>query len=479
MSVQVGTMKVISKKKFEGDILFYFGYGKKMPAEFNEFKQDYKSIEGKLGSVYSAPVKKRNYSRIAFICLGEKKEFEPDFLRRAAGTAVKMAKSMKKTKIGFVVPHINDAPKLLTEGSILADYKFIKLKSKPEEKPIDTLTMVSSSEPAKQINVGKALAESQNYMRELNEQPANLMTPRKVAEEAVKLGKKYKSLSVKVYDEKVLKKMKMDTLLSVSRGSTEPPRFVVIDYKGAKKPFYCLMGKGITFDSGGISLKPSKNMHEMKYDKSGAMAVLGAMRAVAELKLPLRVVSVLALSENMPSGSAQKPGDIWKSHNGKTVEVLNTDAEGRLVMADSLSYLAEKKPDGIIDMATLTGAVVVALGKNAIGLFSNDDRLARTIEEAGNNTHERVWRMPLWKEYSEMMKSDVADLKNVSGTGEAGSITAAAFLKEFVGDAKWAHLDIAGFMNVTNSHPYLDKGASGVGVRLLTETFILFSEKKK
>jgi len=472
-------MKVISKRKFEGDMLFYFGYGKQMPKEFAEFKQDAKSFEGKSGESYSAPVKNKGYSRIAFVSLGDKKEFEPDFLRRAAGTAVRISKSMRKNKIGFSVPHINDATKLLTEGAILADYKFVKLKSKSEEKQIDTLTLVSASDLSKQINTGRILAESQNYMRELNELPANLMTPRKVAEEAVKLGKKYKSLSVKVYDERALKKMKMDTLLSVSKGSTEPPRFVVIEYKGAKKPFYCLMGKGITFDSGGISLKPSKNMHEMKYDKSGAMAVLGAMRAIAELKLPLRVMAAMALTENMPSGSAQKPGDIWKSHNGKTVEVLNTDAEGRLVMADSLSYLAEKKPDGIIDMATLTGAVIIALGKHAIGLFSNDDKLAQTIEKAGNNAHERVWRLPLWKDYSEMMKSDVADLKNVSNTGEAGSITAAVFLKEFVDDVKWAHLDIAGFMNITNAHPYLDKGASGAGVRLLTETFILFSEKKK
>lgn len=470
-------MKLISKRKFEGDILFYFGFGKQIPKEFAEFKQDYKSFEGKLGRVYSAPVKKRDYSRIAFVSLGEKKEFEHDFLRRAAGTAVRMAKSMKKTRIGFIVPHLNDAPKLLAEGAILADYKFVKLKSKSEEKPIDALTMVSAGDLTKQINIGVILAESQNYMRELNEQPANLMTPRKVAEEAVRLGKKYRPLSVRTYDERALKKMKMDTLLSVSRGSAEPPRFVVIEYKGAKKPFYGLMGKGITFDSGGISLKPSKNMHEMKYDKSGALAVLGAMRAVAELKLPVRIMAVLALTENMPSGSAQKPGDVWKAHNGKTVEVLNTDAEGRLVMADSLAYLAEKKPDGIIDMATLTGAVIIALGKHAIGLFSNDDKLAQTIERAGNKAHERVWRMPMWKEYSEMMKSDVADLKNVSGTGEAGSVTAAVFLKEFVGDVKWAHLDIAGFMNISNAHPYMEKGASGAGVRLLTETLLFISKK--
>lgn len=473
-------MKVVSNRKFEGDILFHFGYAGQMPKEFAEFRQDAKSFEGKLGQVYSAPVRSKDYSRLAFVSLGEKKEFEPDFLRRAAGTAVRVAKSMKKTKIGFVVPHINDAPKLLAEGAILADYKFVKLKSKTEDKPIDALTMVSAGDLTKQINTGIILAESQNYMRELNEQPSNIMTPGKIAAEALSLGKKYRSLSVRVYDERDLKKMKMGAILSVSKGSAEPPKFVVIEYKGAKKPFYGLMGKGITFDSGGISLKPSKNMHEMKYDKSGALAVLGSMRAAAELKLPIRVMAVLALAENMPSGTAQKPGDVWKAYNGKTIEVLNTDAEGRLVMADSLAYLSEKKPDFIIDIATLTGSIVVALGRNAIGLFSNDDRLAQAVETAGNRSYERVWRMPLWKEYFEMMKSDVADMKNVSNTGEAGAVTGAIFLKEFIGDVKWAHLDIAGFMNITNSHPYLEKGvASGTGVRLITETFILFSEKKK
>ncbi|NYZ73690.1 leucyl aminopeptidase, partial [Candidatus Micrarchaeota archaeon] len=239
-----------------------------------------------------------------------------------------------------------------------------------------------------------------------------------------------------------------------------------------------IVGKGVTFDSGGISIKPALNMHEMKYDKTGAVNVLGVFKAVAELKLPIRLVGVMPLVENLPSGSAQKPGDIVTAYNGKTIEVLNTDAEGRMILADALSYAAEDKPDCIIDMATLTGAIAICLGKHAIGLLSNDDALAKALIEAGEETHERVWKLPLWAEYGEMIKSDFADIKNISETGEASSITAAAFLKEFVGETKWAHLDIAAVDLVKTPHPYMDKGASGIGVRLVIETLSRLAKKK-
>jgi leucyl aminopeptidase len=206
--------------------------------------------------------------------------------------------------------------------------------------------------------------------------------------------------------------------------------------------------------------------------------VLGVFRAVAALKLPIRLVGLMPMVENMPSGSAQRPGDIITAHNGKTIEVLNTDAEGRLILADALSLAAEEKPECMIDMATLTGAMVVSLGRHAIGMFSNDDALADALREAGDATHERVWRMPLWPEYGELMKSDFADIKNISETGEAGSITAAAFLKEFAGEAKWAHLDIAAVDLVKWSHPYLDKGATGIGVRLVAEALTRLAKKK-
>jgi len=248
---------------------------------------------------------------------------------------------------------------------------------------------------------------------------------------------------------------------------------VALDYNGAAKPFCAIVGKGITFDSGGISIKPSAKMHEMKYDKSGALAALAAIKGAAELRLPIRLLAVMPLAENMPSGSAQKPGDIWKAYNGKTIEVLNTDAEGRLILA------AKQKPEYIIDVATLTGAIIVALGRHAIGLFSNDDRLARIIEDAGKETFERTWLLPMWKEYGEMMKSEIADIKNISDTGEAGSITGAVFLKEFVDDIKWAHLDIAGVDLINAQHAYLEKGASGSGVRLLLQTLINLAKEMK
>jgi len=219
-------------------------------------------------------------------------------------------------------------------------------------------------------------------------------------------------------------------------------------------------------------------MHEMKYDKTGAMNVLGVFKAVAELRLPIRLMGLMPLAENTPGSRAQKPGDIVKAYNGKTIEVLNTDAEGRLILADALSYAAVKKPEYMIDMATLTGAIVVCLGRHAIGMFSEDDKLSQALIRAGEETHERVWRLPLWPEYGKMMESNIADLKNISELPEAGSITAAAFLKEFVGDTKWAHLDIASVEAISADHGYLGKGASGIGVRLVTKAFEKLAKSK-
>jgi leucyl aminopeptidase len=299
-----------------------------------------------------------------------------------------------------------------------------------------------------------------------------------VAAWAKRLAKE-EGLAIEIFDRAKMRKMGMDALLAVADGSVNAPMLVRLDYnKGKKLPLYCIVGKGVTFDSGGISIKPSAGMHEMKYDKSGAMNVLGVMRAVSRLRLPIRVIGLMPLVENMPSGSAQRPGDIVRAYNGKTIEVLNTDAEGRLILADALAYAAEQKPESIIDMATLTGAIVVSLGRHAIGLFSNDDPLSKAIIDAGEETSERVWRLPIWPEYGEMIKADFADIKNITEQGEASSITAAMFLKEFVGDAKWAHLDIAAVDYVKWPHPYLEKGASGMGVRLVTETLARLPKKK-
>jgi leucyl aminopeptidase len=474
----------------DGGVIAYFLLKEdKIPGDIRHItgKISDEEFDRKLGKTYTtATLGKMKFKRLLLVGLGEKKDFEPDFVRRAAGSAVRHCKSIKYPNLSIVLPKIpkvstRSAAQFIAEGAILSNYKFMELKTKKEDYfDVKQVSIISSDNSATEgVKTGTVLAEAQNYVRELDEYPANIMTPRKVADFAKQLTRKNK-ISITVFDEKAMKKKGMNAFLGVARGSREPPRLVILEYNKNKKnlPLYGLVGKGITFDSGGISIKPSKNMHEMKYDKTGALVVLGTLRAVAELNLPIRLMAVLALTENMPGGNAQKPGDIVKAYGGKTIEVLNTDAEGRLVLADTLAYVAEKNPKAVIDVATLTGAVLVALGRHAIGLFSNDDKLARLLEESGKRTHERVWRFPMWKEYTEMMKSEIADIKNISGTGEAGSITAAVFLKEFIGDANWAHLDIAGVMNITKQHPYLEKdAASGTGVRLLTEALLFISRK--
>ncbi|MBN1169868.1 leucyl aminopeptidase [Candidatus Micrarchaeota archaeon] len=417
-------------------------------------------FEGKLGETYST----ENHLLVG---LGDKKEFRNDSLRRAAGTAVKFANIRKEKEISIILPKWidDDGIRAVAEGAVLANYQFLHYKSEKEKNSLEIVKVIGRK--SKALETGRIYGEAQNYARDMDERPANIATPMTIAAEA----KKLKKVKVTVFGKKALEKNKMNAILGVAKGSRQPPVLLKLEYNsGRKLPLYCIVGKGITFDSGGISLKPSKDMHEMKYDKTGAINVMGVFRAVSELNLPIRLIGFMPLTENIPDGNAQKPGDIVRAYNGKTIEVLNTDAEGRLVLADALSFAAEHKPEYIIDMATLTGAISISLGRHAIGLFSNDDKLAEQIEIAGNQTHERVWRLPLWKEYGEMMKSNIADLKNISEVPEAGSITAAAFLREFVGEAKWAHLDIAGVEVMKNSHPYFSSGATCIGVRLVTRT---------
>ncbi|MBU0592009.1 leucyl aminopeptidase [Candidatus Micrarchaeota archaeon] len=432
-------------------------------------------FEGKTGQTYyTETLGNAKFAHLLVVGMGERKKFILDNLRRAAGTSVRYAKSMKEKEIIVFVPSVPKTTAIqvaqaITEGVMLAEYKFDEYKT--ERKDIfnlKTATILSEQDIGEGVRLGQIYANAQNYSRLLDEKPANIATPTMIAKEAQKLAKQNK-LGLTIYNKKSMEKMKLGGVLAVSQGSVQAPVLLKLEYnKGKNYPLYCIVGKGITFDSGGISIKPSNGMHEMKYDKTGAINVLGIMKAVSELGLNIRVIGLAPLCENTPSGSAQKPGDVITIRNGKTVEVLNTDAEGRLILADALSLAVEEKPKAIIDMATLTGAIVVCLGRHAAGLFSNDDKLAKVIEDAGIATHERVWRLPVWPEYSEMMKSDIADLKNISEQHEAGSITAAAFLKEFVGEVPWAHLDIAGVEMVKLPHPYLEKGATCTGVRLVT-----------
>ena len=319
------------------------------------------------------------------------------------------------------------------------------------------------------LRQGQAIGHGASLARELGNLPGNVCTPAYLADRAQALGKEA-GLKVQVFDEKAIAKMGMDSFLSVARGSAEPPRFIVLRYQGAGKDEapVALVGKGVTFDTGGISIKPSGEMDEMKYDMCGAAAVLGTLQAVARLKLPINVVGVIPATENMPGGKATKPGDIVTSMSGQTIEILNTDAEGRLILCDALTYTKEKiKPVVAIDIATLTGACVIALGHVASGLYSNDDKLANELLSAGHAAWDRAWHMPLWDDYQQQLSSNFADMANIGGR-PAGSVTAACFLSRFTRDMKWAHLDIAGTAWVSGKA----KGATGRPVGLLTEFLI-------
>lgn len=460
----------------------------KHPYDIKRFMDAKKQrYEGKLLQTFTADTRgEAKFKHLLVVGLGKKEEFKAENLRRAAGLAVRYAQSIKEKQLAMHIPsrfvarhELVNMVQAMSEGAVLASHKLTKYKTKKDELfEVEKAHIITEEDVSDGINLGMIYSQAQNYARSIDELPANIATPSMVAAEAKKLAKSHK-LKVTVFGRERLKKLGMNGVLAVCQGSKHEPQFIKLEYnKGKNYPLYCVVGKGVCFDSGGISLKPPKNMHEMKYDKTGAINVLGVMRAVAELKLPIRVMGLMPMVENMPSSLAQRPGDILTMYNGKTVEVLNTDAEGRLILADALTYAAEQKPKYIIDMATLTGAVIVGLGHHAIGLMSTDDKLAGVLDEAGKETWERVWRLPLWPEYGEMMKSDLADLKNVSETGEAGTITAGAFLREFVGDSKWAHLDIAAVEGIKWDHPYLGKGASCMGVRLVTQALASLSKKK-
>ena len=318
------------------------------------------------------------------------------------------------------------------------------------------------------VNHGQAIIEGASLTKDLGNLPPNICTPRYLGSAALKLGREYK-FKINIFDEKKIEKLKMGSFLAVAKGSKEPPRFIIIEHnKGPKnqKPIV-LVGKGITFDSGGISIKPSADMDEMKYDMGGAATVLGVMKTVGILNLPLNIIGLIPSCENLPDGQALKPGDIVKSMSGQTIEVLNTDAEGRLILCDALTYAEKYEPETVIDIATLTGACVIALGHHASGLFTNNDTLGAELELAGIQSLDKAWRMPLWEEYQSQLNSNFADIANIGGRA-AGSITAACFLSRFTKKYKWAHLDIAG----TAWKSGKDKGSTGRPVPLLSQFLI-------
>lgn len=358
-----------------------------------------------------------------------------------------------------------------------AIYRFDQLKSdKSPDSPerLSKLHYAVKSEPgqatARQaIRQANAIAAGSALARTLGDLPGNICTPGYLADQARQISRAYKAVTVRSRNEAEMKRMGMGALLSVARGSEEPAKLITLEYRGGRKTDkpVALVGKGVTFDSGGISIKPSAAMDEMKYDMCGAASVLGTIKAIAELKLKLNVVGIIPATENLPGGNASKPGDIYTSMSGQTVEVLNTDAEGRLILCDALTFAARYEPEAVVDIATLTGACVIALGSHASGLFANNERLARELLEAGEYSRDRAWQLPLWEEYEKQLESNFADMANIGGR-EAGAITAASFLSKFSRDYRWAHLDIAGTAWRTGK----EKGATGRPVPLLVQFLI-------
>lgn len=454
---------------------------------------DFKGKDGTNTIVYGND--KTGAKRILLIGLGEKKKATLDTIRNAAANAAKMSVELKAKTMSLALHKafggqfdLSAMGQACGEGTYFGSYRYDEFITENENGRLGSLKVeLIDSDSAKLKKLKKGLAsgiaigKAQSYARTLANRPANVVTPVEVAAAAKEIARGSKRLSCTVFDEKQMAAKGMGGVLAVGSGSQNKPRFIILKYTPPGKaagtlPTVALVGKAITFDSGGISIKPSANMDEMKLDKSGGMAVLGAMKALAELAPPVNVYGIVPSAENMPSGTSYRPGDIINTFSGKTVEVQNTDAEGRMILCDGISYAVKQKCDIIIDIATLTGACVVALGKYMAGLMGNDDGLIKDLQKASEASGEKVWPMPSGEEYAKEMKSKIADLKNI-GSRWGGACTAAAFLRQFAGDTKWAHLDIAGVWNFDKATEFTSEGASAFGVRLLT-TYVIRLKKK-
>src|SRR5881296_2451077 len=423
--------------------------------------------------------------RVLLVGLGKPGDVTRNAIRRAAAVAAKRARALGAKQLAFAVAlesrngvSARDLGQVAVEGVAQGAWAFTELKkAAPDEaKPdVESVTIVCDQAEAKDVTAGRrlgdAVAAGHRLTRYLQMLPGNVCTPSYLAERAKQLANAH-GFSFTVLDRAQLQHEGMGALLAVAQGSAQEPRFIVLEYRGAGDAApIALVGKGVTFDSGGISIKPAQNMEDMKFDMSGAAAVLGTFETIGQLKPKVNVVGVIPSTENLPSGTAVKPGDVVKSNLGKTIEIINTDAEGRLILCDALSYVRRFKPEAVLDIATLTGAVVVALGQVAVGAMGNDEPLLAEVRDAGERAGERVWPLPLWDEYRELLKSDIADVKNSGGRG-AGSIAGGWFLREFVDGFAWVHLDIAGTAYTENEGPHQPKGPTAVGVRLFSE-FIL------
>lgn len=475
-------MGLFEKEKFTHKVL-----DKKLKGRISKAMKE-KKFEGEFKQLYS--VSSLGFvlaEKILLVGLGKKKEFDIEKLRQVAGFS---AKTVRDAKVNNFITtlietdikgrDLSEKAQAVTEGMLLGLYKFTKYKTDKKDQPHKIKEAIIVTKEVAKVNKGVKkgiiLSEATNYARDLVNTPGGEATPTYVANEAKKAAKKY-GIKIKVLGKKEMEKKGMNAILGVSRGSSQEPKLVVMETKPSAKKKIALVGKGITFDSGGLDIKPSSYMLDMKSDMAGSAAVLGTVIAAAKLKLPINVLGVMVLSENMPGQSAQKPGDIITAYNKKTIEIINTDAEGRLVLADAVTYAEEQKPTAIIDIATLTNAVVVALGYSAAGLISSDDKLKEALKKAGEETHERVWELPLWEEFREAVKGELADVRNLGkGKGyEGGAIVGGTFIENFIKKTPWAHLDIGGTGWFVESSDYIPKDGTGFGVRL----FINFLENWK
>lgn len=443
---------------------------------------DFVGKEGEKLLLY--PASGEGPERILLVGAGKREEATAERLRRAGGTAAKEAVRLRAERLALHLPElpggpaVREAARALAEGVVLGAYAFTEMKSAPEnDRPrvepgtLDLLVVSEkvAAEAREGAHVGEVAARGERLARDLGNLPPNVATPTYLAETAGRIAREH-GMELTVLGREELRGEGLNALLAVAQGSVEDPKLIVLEHRGGAegdRPLV-LLGKGVTFDSGGISIKPAANMEEMKFDMSGAGAVLGAMQAIGELGVKANVVGVVPATENLPSGTALKPGDIIRSHLGKTIEVVNTDAEGRLILADALSYLRRFRPAAVVDAATLTGSCVIALGGHAAGLLTNDETLAEEVRGAGERSGERTWPLPMHEEYREQIRSEYADIKN-SGGRPAGTITAAWFLREFVGEFPWVHLDVAGTAYGDGELSYQVKGSTGAPARLFVE----------
>lgn len=440
-------------------------------------------LNGKAGeTVYLQDDSIKNTDMLLICGAGSVKQIDRESLRVFGGNMITALKNRKFKTVSLLIPDKFKMDKdhsamsqSIVEGIVLGSYEYTRYKdAKQRSKWPERIVLIAPQKTNKPsfedgIKTGRIAGWGQNLSRELIGHPSNYLTPQEMARVCRNLAKQYK-FQCKVLSEAQIARLKMNCLLAVNAGSDKPVHFIIMSYKGPRAPQkpVCLVGKGITFDSGGISIKPAANMDEMKGDMGGAACVIASIASAAQLKLPVNLVALVPTTENLPSGSAYKPGDVLTALNGVTVEVLNTDAEGRLILADALAYSHRLKPAAIIDVATLTGAAKIALGFAAAAFFVNNDKLRKQFNQAADNSGERIWEMPLWKDYQEQIKSSIADIKNTGGR-PAGTCTAAAFLNNFTGDFPWAHIDMAALDVEYKGGAYKPKGSSGYGVRLILE----------